>query len=194
MSQNTYGDDLGPAAGVYEYVYLIAAPFHVTDTRAPHVIFLYHLSSSSLAERVDGEQQQHACERSSRPGRRVEDAAGVLLLLLARTTVLHDVGAPRPTCCCSPAWPCGRRRGGSPARPLHAVRVIRAPPSSPASRRPRPRRAAQGASSVRCQWRAAVAARRASSATAVDGEQQQQHVGTAAAARRASSAHRAHRP
>ena len=128
----------------YTKTYTSSQPLSpVNDTRAPHVIFFLP-SSSSLAERVDGEQQQHAGERRTRPGQRAEDAAGVLLLL-ARMTVLHDVG------------------GGSPARPLHAVRVLHAPPSSPASRRPRPRRAAQAASSVRRQWRAAAAAHRVSS-------------------------------
>jgi len=179
MPQNTYGHGLGPAAA-YTKTYTSSQPLSpVTDTWGPHVIFFFLLSSSSLAERVDGDgekqqqhaaeqQQKHAAERSSRLGRRAEDAADVLLLL-ARMTVLHDVG------------------GGSPARPLHAVRVLRAPPTS---RRPCPRRAAQAMSSVCRQWRAAAAARRATAATAVDGEQQQQHFGraAAAAARRASSA------
>ena len=41
MPQNTYKDDLGPAAGVYEYVYRIAALSPLTDTQAPHVIFFF---------------------------------------------------------------------------------------------------------------------------------------------------------
>ena len=44
MPQNTYKDDLGPAAGVYEYVYCIAALSPLTDTQAPYVIFFFLLS------------------------------------------------------------------------------------------------------------------------------------------------------
>ena len=43
MPLNTYGQNLGPAAGVYEDVYFIS---HVTDTRTPHAIFFFPLSSS----------------------------------------------------------------------------------------------------------------------------------------------------
>ena len=44
MPQNTYKDDLGPAAGVYKYVYCIAALSPLTDTQAPYVIFFFLLS------------------------------------------------------------------------------------------------------------------------------------------------------
>ena len=64
----------------YTKTYTSSQPLSpVTDTWVPHVIFFFLLSSSSLAERVDGdgeqqqphtaEQQQHVAERSSRPGR-----------------------------------------------------------------------------------------------------------------------------
>lgn len=39
-----YEDDLGLAAGIYEYISFIAAP--VTDVRAPHVIIFLLLPSS----------------------------------------------------------------------------------------------------------------------------------------------------
>ena len=85
MPYNMYGHGLGPAADVYENVQPLSP---VTDTWPPHVIFFFLPSSSSLAERVDGDgekQQQHAAERSSRPG-----------WLAPRCR--RDAPTPEPTC------------------------------------------------------------------------------------------------